>query len=52
MRSIFPASHRGDALPAPYTANRMLEEPPLIVRMQGHAGFMGSRSIPFIVREN
>jgi hypothetical protein len=27
--------------PASYTANRMLDEPPLIVRMQGNADFMG-----------
>ena len=35
MRSIFPLSRRRSVSPASYTANRMLDEPPLIVRTQG-----------------
>ena len=31
MRSIFPSSRRRSVSPASYTANRMLDEPPLIV---------------------
>ena len=33
MRSIFPSSRRRSVSPASYSANRMLDEPPLIVRI-------------------
>ncbi|MGK2942588.1 MAG: hypothetical protein ACSLFJ_13060 [Immundisolibacter sp.] len=36
MRSIFPSSRRRGVSLASYIANRMLDEPPLIVRMQGN----------------
>src|ERR1035441_7623775 len=40
MRSTVPYSFLFSGSRAGYTANLMLEEPPLIVRMHGSAGFM------------
>src|ERR1019366_4982721 len=40
MRSTVPYSFLFNGLRAWYTANLMLEDPPLIVRMHGSAGFM------------
>jgi hypothetical protein len=37
IRSIFPARPRRGVRPASYTANRMLDEPPLIVRIRALA---------------
>jgi len=37
MRSIVPSSRRRSVLPASYTANRMLDDPPLNTTMQGAA---------------
>src|SRR5438552_18376774 len=41
MRSIFPWISRHGVSPASYTANRILDEPLLIVRTQGNADFTG-----------
>ena len=47
MRSIFAARRRCSVLPASYTANRMLDEPPLIVRtQQGTRSMMPSLTLP------
>jgi hypothetical protein len=40
IRSIPPSRIRRSESPASNTANLMLDEPPLIVRMRGLAGFM------------
>src|ERR1035438_5988127 len=40
MRSIPPSKIRRGESPASNSANLMLDEPPLIVRMRGLAGFM------------
>jgi hypothetical protein len=42
IRSILPANRSDSVEPASYTAKRMLDEPPLIVRMQGIANFVVS----------
>src|ERR1022692_1187436 len=42
IRSIFPRRHRSSTPPASYTANRMLDEPPLIARTQGVSELMAS----------
>src|SRR5450756_2959066 len=40
MRSTFPCSNRFSGPSSRYSANLMLDEPPLIVRMSGLAGFV------------
>jgi hypothetical protein len=41
MRSTFPSSRRRGVSPTSYTANLMLDEPPLIERTEGTPDFMG-----------